>query len=174
MKKTSLFAVLCIIGLLMLPQAGLANMVVLADDQLCEVTGQAGIAAKAYTTSIPIDMFINNMPILNGVLTLSDITIKGNIVNNNQPENNLLAHATNSELGIMGLGMMGMGMFGMDMIGAGSMGVGTYNIDTSINLQQFSIGSIHVGNDLTGPSLGSLDIYGLHADIKGTITISTH
>ena len=44
MNRTTLLAALCIIAMLMLPQAGLAKMVALSDADLSEVIGQAGFA----------------------------------------------------------------------------------------------------------------------------------
>jgi hypothetical protein len=165
MKRTSLFAALCMIGLLMLPQAGRANMVPLSDDQLCEVTGQAGIAAD--TTHFTIK-HMDNMPKFNGMLTLSDVTIKGTIDIKNSTANDLVTQVANP-VDMMGLGMPGFGMMGM-----GTMSVGVHKIDTAIDLERFSVGAIRIGSDVTGPSLGSLDILGMHASIKGTIAISTH
>jgi hypothetical protein len=166
MKRTSLFAAFCMIGLLMLPQAARANMVDLSDDQLCEVTGQAGIIADA--TRFIIDTHMETMPAINRMLTLSDVTIKGTIDIRNSTASDLVAQVANP------MGMMGIGMPGFDMMGMGTMSVGVHKIDTAIDLERFSVGAIHIGSDVTGPSLGSLDILGMHADIKGTIAISTH
>ena len=163
MKKTSLFAALCIIGVLMLPQAGRANMVPLSDDQLCEVTGQAGIAADM--THFAFDTHMDNMPTFTGMLTLSDVTIKGSI----DMKKDIVTQVADTGIGMMGLGMPGLGMMGL-----GTMGVGIHKIDTSIDLERFSVGAIHIGSDVTGPSLGSLDILGMHVDVKGTVAISSH
>jgi hypothetical protein len=167
MKRTSLLAALCMFGLLMLPQTGLAKMVPLSDADLSEIIGQAGFAED---TTIPFDSHIDNMTAMNGILNFSDVTIQGSVTDrtsNNQNNANMVNQLATA--GLPGFGMMGLGLMGL-----GSMGLGTHLIDMSIDIDRFSIGAIRVGNDTTGPSLGSFDMFGFHADIKGTVTITTH
>ena len=158
MKRTSLFAAVCMIGLLMLPQTGLAKMVPLSEDQLSEVIGQAGIAEEVTT----FDSHVDNMSAMNGILNFGDVTMKGSIDNRSTSNMNLANQLTT--VGVPGLGLMGLG----------TLGLGTHLIDMTINIYRLSIGAIRVGNDTTGPSLGSLDIIGMHADIKGTVSITAH
>jgi hypothetical protein len=150
------------IGLLMFPQTGSAKTIPLSENQLSEVYGQAGFAED--TTTI-INSQIDNMSTMNGLMTLSDVNIQGSIVNRAPSTTNTnIAYATVPGFGMMGLGSMGLG----------SMGLGTHLINTTININLFSIGAIRVGNDTNGPSLGSFAISGLHADIQGTVSITAH
>jgi len=166
MKRTSLLAALCMIGVLMLPLTGMAKMVPLSDDQLSEVIGQAGFAEDTTTT---FNSNIANMPAMGGILNYSDVTIQGSVTvrNSNDANTNLVNQLTSP--GIPGLGMMGLGFMGL-----GSMGLGTHLIDMTINIDKLIIGAIRVGNDTTGPSLGDLYISGLHADIKGIVSVTAH
>lgn len=157
MKKASLFAALWLICLLMIPCAAKAQMVPMSDDQLSEVIGQAGIA---------FDQHWDTMPGMGGLLNYSDVTMVGSVEVRNQ--------STVDPNFINQLAMPGFGMFGLGLMGLGSMGLGTHVIDMTINIAQFSIGAIRIGNDTTGPELGSLYISGLRADIKGTVSIWTN
>lgn len=144
------------VGLLMLPYAASAQMVPLSDDQLSEVIGQAGIA---------FDQHWDTMSGMGGLLNYSDFTMIGSVDIRNQSivDSNFI-----NQMAMPGFGMMGLGLMGL-----GSMGFGTHVIDMTIDIDQFTIGAIRIGNDTTGPELGSLAIYGLHADIKGTVSIWT-
>lgn len=157
MKKTSLFAALCMVVLLMLPYTASAEMVPLSDDQLSEVIGQAGIA---------FDQHWDTMSGMGGLLNYSDVTMIGSIEIRNQ--------SSVDPNFINQMAMPGFGMFGLGLMGLGSMGIGTHVIDMTINIDQFSIGAIRVGNDTTGPELGSFYLSGLHADIKGTVSVWTN
>jgi len=166
MKRTSLLAALCMIGLLMLPLTGMAKMVPLSDEQLSEVIGQAGFAED---TTATFNSNIANMPVMGGILNYSDVTIQGSVTTRNSADAN-----TNLVNQLTGPGIPGLGMMGLGMMGLGSMGLGTHLIDMTVNIDKLTIGAIRVGNDTTGPSLGDFAMYGFKADIKGTISISTH
>jgi len=166
MKSTSLFAAFFMLGLLLLPQAGRASMTVLSDEQLCDVTGQAGIISDV-TRSV-IDTHLDNVPVMNGLLTMTDFTVKGTMDVKNSETGNLVTQVATSGAGT-GFGMPGLGMMGMGM-----MTIGVHKIDTSVDLERMSIGAIHIGSDITGPSLGSLDILNMHVSIRGTVAISAH
>ncbi|HOJ13505.1 MAG TPA: hypothetical protein PLS81_08190 [Deltaproteobacteria bacterium] len=154
MKRAGFLAVLCTAGLLMLPCAASAQLVQLADEQLGEVVGQAGIA---------FDQHYDNVSGMGGLLNYSDVTLVGSVEVRNQTE-------VPQDL-VSQMAMPGFSMFGLGLMGLRSMGIGTHAIDMTINIDQLTIGAIRVGNDTTGPELGSLSIYGLRADIKGTVTI---
>ena len=156
MKKTSVFAALCMVGLLMLPCTASAQLVPLSDDELSEVIGQAGIA---------FDQHMDTMSGMGGLLNYSDVTIIGSVDVRNQF--NVDANF-NDRMTMPGFGMTGLGLMGLS-----SVGLGTHVIDMAIDIDQFTIGAIRIGNDPTSPSLGSLSIFGLHADIKGTVSIWT-
>jgi hypothetical protein len=68
----------------------------------------------------------------------------------------------------------GLGLPGLGMMGMGTMSIGVHKIDTSMDLERMSIGAIHIGSDISGPSLGSIDILNMHASIRGTVAISTY
>ncbi len=163
MKKTSLFAALYMIGLLLLPQAGSAKMVALSDNTLSEVVGQAGIANDAIHAAF--DSHFDNVSTMNGILNLSDVTIRGSvdIRDVNAMNITMVNQLTNP-------GLSSLPCFGM--MGLGSMGLGTHVIDMATNIDQFSIGAIRIGRDTTSPSLGSIDILDMHVDIKGTVSIT--
>jgi hypothetical protein len=160
-------------ALLMLPNAGKAAMAPLTDVELNDVTGQAGISAMDTVdgvTRMTFDNHFDNIPVMNGLLNFGDVTIQGAIETRNN-SSMTVSQLTNSTLtGLTGMG----GIMGFGMAGLGGMSVGTHYIDTTIDINRLSIGAIRVGQDLTGPSLGSLDILGLHATVQGTISISMH
>lgn len=160
MKTTSLCAAL-VIGLFLLPQAGLAKMVSLSDDRLSEVIGQAGIANEAIHASF--DSHFDNIPAFNGILNFGDVTIRGSIDIRNPDSMNISLVNTLTNPALPGLGLMGLG----------GMGLGTHEIDMTTHIDQFSIGAIRVGQDLTGPALGSLDILDMHVEVKGTVSITS-
>ena len=105
------------------------------------------------------------MSVVGGLLNYSDITIIGSV----DSRGPIMSTRTSKEMAMPGFGMTGLGLMGL-----GSLGLGTHVIDMTIDIDQFTIGAIRIGNDTTGPSLGSLSIYGLHADVKGTVSIWTH
>ncbi|HPC47480.1 MAG TPA: hypothetical protein PLW83_05510 [Deltaproteobacteria bacterium] len=156
MKKTSVFVALCTIGLLILPSAASARLVPMSDEQLGEVVGQAGIE---------FDRHWDNVSAMGGLLNYSDVSMAGSVEVRNQ--NEVPATLLNQ------FPVPGLGVFGFGLMGLRSMGIGTHAIDMAINIDQLTIGAIRVGNDMSGPELGSLAIYGLRADIKGTVTVWT-
>lgn len=154
MKKTSVFLALCTVGILMLPCAASAELVAMTDEQLSEVVGQAGFS---------FDQHWDNLSGMGGLLNYSDVDLSGSIEVRNQSE--VPSNFVNQ------LATPGFGMFGFGLMGLRSMGIGTHTIDMTITIDKLTIGAIRVGNDTTGPELGSLAIYGLRADIYGTVTI---
>lgn len=166
MNRTNRLAALCIIGLLLIPQAGFAKMESLSDDQLSEITGQAGFAEETTTT---FNSHIDNMTTQYGLLNLSDVTMQGSVVNR-------VPATTNPDLAntvVPGF-VPGFGFPGLGLMGLGSMGLGTHVIDMTLNIDKYTIGAIRVGKDTTGPSLGEFAMYGFKADIKGVVAISSH
>jgi hypothetical protein len=173
MHKRNIRAALCMFVLLTLPYTGMAAMTPLSDIQLNDVTGQAGISPEGIADEVTRMTFNNhfdNIPVMNGLLNLGDVTIQGAIEtrSNSTMNGTTVSQLTNSSLtGLPGLGIMGFGMSGL-----GAMSVGTHHIDTTMDIDRLSIGAIRVGQDLTGPSLGSLDVIGMHMTIRGTVSIS--
>jgi hypothetical protein len=155
MKNKSLFAALCMVGLLMLPCAASAQMVAMSDDELREIVGQAGIEFNTH---------VDNMPAMGGLFNYSDVTIIGSVDSRGS--------STVDQNFINQMAMPGFGPMGLGFMGLGSMGLGTHVIDMTIDIDQFTIGAIRVGNDTTGPELGSLAIYDMHVEIMGTVSVS--
>ena len=162
MKAKSLFTALCIIGLLMLPHISMAKMSVLADDQLSEVVGQAGIAVDV--NNLGLDMNIGTLywgdedglggDTRGGYLSLTDITLRGNIDFLEPMTIDIVTQQTE-----IGTQVTSMNMHLSDM---------------SIDIDEFSIDAIRLGSEPgTGPSLGSFGIYDMHVDITGDVQIST-
>ena len=168
MNRTNLLAALCMIAMLILPQTGLAKMVALSDGDLSEVIGQAGFAEDTTTT---FNSQIDNVPTAYGILNLSDVNIQGSIVN--RAPTSTITNTAMVNLAVPGA-VPGFGMMGLGLMGLGSMGLGTHLIDMTINIDKYTIGAIRIGNDTTGPSLGSFAMYGFKADIKGTVSITAH
>lgn len=173
MYKKATFAALCMFVLLMLPYTGRASMTPLADMELNEVTGQAGISPEAVSegvTRMTFDNHFDNIPIMNGLFNLGDVTVQGAIETRNDSSMTVSQLTSSSLTGLTGMG----GLMGFGMSGLAGMSVGTHHIDTALDIDRLSIGTIRIGQDLTGPSLGSLDIIGMHATIKGTVSLSMH
>jgi hypothetical protein len=133
---------------------------------LNEVTGQAGIVNDV--TRIAFDTHYNSIPILGQLINLSDVTMTGSVTNRIPSSVDSLTDQWVSP-SIPVFGMAGLGLMGL-----GSLGLGTHVIDQTIDIDRFSVGAIRIGNDLTGPSLGSLNVLEMHTDIKGTVSISMH
>jgi len=162
MKKKSLFTALCIIGLLMLPHISMAKMSVLADDQLSEVVGQAGIAIDV--NNLGFDMSIGSLYwgdedglgglTQGGYLSLTDVTLRGNIDFLKPMTIDIVSQQT---------------QFGTEVTS-----MNMHLSDMSIDIDEFTIDAIRLGSEPgTGPSLGSFGIYGMHVDITGDVQIST-
>jgi hypothetical protein len=171
MYRRNLFTALCMFILLTLPHTGMASMTPLTDIDLNNVTGQAGIAPQAVaedTTRMTFDNHYDNIPILNGLLNLGDVTIQGSIETRNDSNVSVSQVDSSTLTGLTGIG----GIMSFGMAGLGAMSMGTHHIDTTLDIDRLSIGAIRIGQDLTGPSLGSLDIIGMHTEIRGTVTLS--
>ncbi|HOI06773.1 MAG TPA: hypothetical protein PK213_06515 [Deltaproteobacteria bacterium] len=155
--------------LLTLPHAGMAALTPLSDVQMNDVTGQAGIAPEGIVDEVARMAFNNhfdNIPVMNGLLNLGDVTVQGAI--ETRLNGTMVSQITSSSLtGLPGLGIMGFGMSGL-----GAMSVGTHHINAAMDIDRLSIGAIRIGQDATGPSLGSLDIIGMHMTVRGTVSIS--
>jgi len=162
MKKKSLFIALCIIGLLILPQISMAKMSVLADDQLSNVVGRAGIALDVM--NLGVNMVMGSLTYGDedglggltqaGYISLTDVMLRGNI--------DFLEPMTIDF--VTQLTPMGTEVTSMNM----------HLSDTSIDIDEFTIDAIRLGSEPgTGPSLGSFGIYDMHVDITGDLQIST-
>jgi len=149
----------------------MASMTPLTDVELCDVTGQAGIDAQAVAgkvTRMTFDNHFDNISIMNGLFNLGDVTIQGAIETRNDSSVSVSQVANSSLTGLAGIG----GIMSYGMTDPGGMSMGTHYIDCTMDIDRLSIGAIRIGQDLTGPSLGSLDILGMHTEIVGTISLS--
>ena len=167
MKRRSLVTVLWVIVLLLIPYAGRATMIALSDEELSEVTGQAGITGDTLQGSF--DTHIDTMTALGGILNYSDVTINGSVEVRSPLSQGADIVTRMNPLNSFGAPMMSLGIFGFGMIGHIN-----HTLDMTINIDQFTIGAIRIGSDTTGPSLGSFAMYGFQADIRGTVSITTH
>jgi hypothetical protein len=170
MYRRNIFAALCMFVLLTLPHTGMASMSPLTDVELNNVTAQAGIEPQAIaeeTSRMTFDNHFDNISVFYGLLNLGDVTIQGSVETRSGSSMTTSQLSDSTLTGLSGLGIMCFGMTGL-----GAMSVGTHYIDAAMDIDRLSIGAIRVGQDLTGPSLGSLDIIGMHTEIKGTISVS--
>lgn len=170
MYGRNIFTALCTLVLLALPHTGMAALTPLTDIELNGVTGQAGIEPQATAEAASRMSFAShsdNIPVMNGLLNLGDVTIQGAIETGDTGSMTVSQIAGSTLAGFPGLGIMGFGMTGL-----GAMSIGTHHIDAVMDIDLLSIGAIRVGSDLTGPSLGSIDIRGMHTEIRGTISIA--
>jgi len=171
MYRRTIIAALCMFALLTLPQTGMAAMSALTDAEMTDVTAQAGIQTVEVAngvTRMTFDNHYDNISVFHGLLNMGDVTVQGSFESRTDDNSTTVSQFESSTLS----GMTGFGIMGFGMTGLGTMSVGTHQIDATLNLDRLHIGAIRVGTDLTGPSMGSLDIIGLHATIKGTISIS--
>ena len=161
MKKKSLFAALCIIGLLLLPHSSLAKMNALSDDQLGEVVGQAGIAFDV--NNLGIDMTMDTLywgdsdglggNTTGGYISLCDVTMIANIDFIEPMTMDIVTQQT--------------------PLGTEVSSLNIHMSDMTVDIPQFTIDAIRIGSEPgEGPSLGSFGIYNMHADITGDVSIS--
>lgn len=167
-RKT--FAALCMLVLLGLPETGVAALTPLSDIELNGVTGQAGIEAGAMAETpsrMSFDNHFDSISLMNGLFTLGEVTIQGAIETGSTSSMTVSLVSGSPLAGLAGLGIMGFGMTGL-----GVMSIGTHHIDAVMDIDRLSIGAICIGGGPTGPSLGSIDIRGMHTEIRGTISIA--
>ncbi|HHO75816.1 MAG TPA: hypothetical protein ENN05_05250 [Deltaproteobacteria bacterium] len=161
MKKKSLFAALCIIGLLMLPHASLAKMNALNDEQLGDVVGQAGIAFDV--SKLGIDMTMDTLywgdsdglggDTTAGFISLTDVRLIANIDFVEPMTMDIVTRQT----------PLGTELSSLDI----------HLSDMTIDIPRFTIDAIRIGSAPgEGPSLGSFGIYNMHANISGNVSIS--
>jgi hypothetical protein len=169
MKKLSLRALtqlIVVLGLIVVAQSAMAKMTSLSDDELGDVTAQAGIAIAV--DNLNLDATIKTLyyhdkdgagegsGTTGGYLSLNDIVLIGS-VNFDKP----MTIDVQTELDA-----------------SGNQEVTSVNMtlsDMTVDIEQFTIDSITLGSEAgKGASLGSFGIYGLHARITGNISITAH
>ena len=145
-------------------------MTPLTDIELNGVTGQAGIEADAMAEApsrMSFDNHFERISLMNGLFTLGEVTVQGAMETGNTSSMAVSRVSGSSLAGLAGMGIMGFGMTGL-----GVMSIGTHHIDAVMDIDRLSIGAICIGGGLTGQSLGSIDIRGMHTEIRGTISIA--
>jgi hypothetical protein len=162
-KLTFLITVLGIVGMMLVPQAGNAEVKGLSDNELRGVTGQAGIALTAEDhVGLNIEMdtlaYGDNDGVngKGGYLSLNDVRVIGG-VDFISPVSVEITTEMDPYAGKMLTGLN----VAMDGV--------------KIAIDEFSIGSITVGpNPGEGKSFGSISMSGYRAEISGKIRITTH
>jgi hypothetical protein len=162
-KLTFLITVLGIVGIMLFPQAGNAELKKLSEDDMRGVTGQAGISLTAedhLDLNIELDtlaygdddgvngkggyLSLNDVRVIGGMDFVSPVSVE--ITTEMDPYQNKMLTGLN---------------VAMDGV--------------KIAIDEFSIGSITVGpNPGEGKSFGSISMTGYRAEISGKIRITTH
>jgi hypothetical protein len=162
-KLNGLLIIVCVFGIALIPGAGLAELSLMTDDELREVTGQGGIALVA-EDMVAFDMNIDSLYYCDddgtdgtpGYLSLNDIAFKGSTTFDSPVKIDLSTQfdpfANGYNTGI--------------------------NIDVQgvkVDIDHFRVGSIKVGTAPgQGKSFGSFQMSGYSAEISGKIRITLH
>jgi hypothetical protein len=162
-KLNSLLIIVCVLGIALIPGVGIAELSLMTDDELREVTGQGGISLAA-EDMIDFDLNIDTVYYCDddgtdgtpGYLSLNDIFFKGSTTFDAPVKVDLSTQfdpfANGYNTGI--------------------------NIDVKgvkVDIDQFRIGAIRVGNAPgQGKSFGSFQMSGFSAEISGKVRITFH
>jgi len=162
-KLTSLIIIVCVLGVALIPGVGIAELSVMTDNELREVTGQGGITLVA-EDQIGFDMNIgtayygdedgtDGTP---AYLSANDISLKGSATFDSPVSFGVTTELDAfSNTKVTGINIVVEGM--------------------SVDIDHFTIGSITVGSAPgEGKSFGSFGIYDYHAKISGKIRITTN
>ena len=167
MKKLSLRTLtqlIVVLGLIFVAQSAIAKMTSLSDEELGEVTAQAGIAIAV--DNLNLDTTIKTLyyhdkdglgeGTTGGYISLNDIVLIGSVTFD-KPMTIDVATAVdasnNTEVTSVNMTMS----------------------DMTVDIERFTIDSITLGSEAgKGASLGSFGIYGLHARMTGNVSISAH
>ena len=162
-KLNSLIIIVCVLGIALIPGVGIAELSLMTDDELREVTGQAGISLVA-EDMIGFDMKIDTVSYCDddgtdgtpGYLSLNDISFKGSTTFDTPVKIDLstefdpFANCVNT-------------------------GINLEVERVKVDIDHFSIGSIKVGSAPgQGKSFGSFQMSGFSADISGKVRITFH
>jgi hypothetical protein len=160
-KLNSLLVIVCVLGVALVPGVGMAELSLMTDDELREVTGQGGISFVA-EDKIAFDMNLDNVYYCDddgtdgtpGYLSLSDVSFKGSTTFDSPVKVDLatqfdpFANAVNTGINI-------------DVKGV------------KVDVDHFKIGAIRVGNAPgQGKSFGSIQMTGFSAEISGKVRIT--
>ena len=169
MKKLSFLNIsqlVVFLGLIFASQVTMAKMTSLTDEELGEVTAQAGIAISVDHLNLDTNidtLYYHDKDGLGegtgtkgGYLSLNDVAIVGSVAFNTPMSVNVetsMDAAGNSEVTKVNMTMS----------------------DMTLDIERFTIDSITLGSEAgEGKSLGSIGILGLHAQMTGNVSISAY
>jgi hypothetical protein len=162
-KLTSLIIIVCVLGVALIPGVGIAELSMMTDNELREVTGQGGISLVA-DDQIGFDMNIgtayygdddgtDGTP---AYLSVNDVSLKGSVTFDSPVNFGVTTKVdafSNTQVTGIDIAVEGM----------------------SIDIDHFTVGSITVGSAPgEGKSFGSFGIYDYHAKISGKIRITAN
>jgi hypothetical protein len=167
MKKLSLRTLtqlIVVLGLIFVAQSAIAKMTSLSDEELGEVTAQAGIAIAV--DNLNLDTTIKTLyyhdkdglgeGTTGGYISLNDIVLIGSVTFDKPMTIDVATSvdaSNNTEVTSVNMTMS----------------------DMTVDIERFTIDSITLGSEAgKGASLGSFGIYGLHARMTGNVSISAH
>jgi hypothetical protein len=160
-KLNSLIIIACVLGVALIPGVGFAELSVMTDDELREVTGQGGFSLVA-DDQIAFDMRVGTVYYGDddgtdgtpAYLSLNDISLKGSATFDSPVNLDVTTEVdpfSNTQVTGINIAVDGM----------------------SLDVDHFTVGSITVGSAPgEGKSFGSFGIYDYHAKISGKIRIS--
>jgi hypothetical protein len=163
MRKLTNLIIICVLGVALIPGVGIAELSMMTDDELREVTGQGGISIIA-EDKIGFDMTIgtayygdddgtDGTP---AYLSLNDVSLKGSATFDSPVSLGVSTEVDPfSNTKVTGIDIVVEGM--------------------SVDIDHFTIGSVTVGSAPgEGKSFGSFGIYDYHAKISGKIRITAN
>jgi hypothetical protein len=164
MRKLTNLIIVCVFGIALIPGVGIAELSMMTDNELREVTGQGGISLVA-EDQIEFDMSIgtayygdeegtDGTP---AYLSLNDVSLKGSATFDSPVSFGITTEADpfNNNTKVTGINIVVEGM--------------------TVDIDHFTIGSITVGSAPgEGKSFGSFGMYDYHAKISGKIRITTN
>jgi hypothetical protein len=163
MRKLNSLIIVCVLGIALIPGVGIAELSLMTDNELREVTGQGGIQLVA-EDQIDFDMTIktayygdddgtDGTP---AYLSLNDVSLKGSATFDSPVSLGITTELDPySNTQVTGINVEVSGM--------------------NIDIDHFTVGSITVGSAPgEGKSFGSFGIYDYHARISGKIRITTN
>jgi hypothetical protein len=166
-RKNVIMTLLVVMGLLMIPQWGKAEMVPLSEEQMSVVAGQAGVSFEIerlnLNTTIDTVSYGDGDGLgpgtSAGYLSLCGIMLKG-AAKFTDP---LMVDVTTTENGNgNGKGRVGLTSMNMTMTGM------------RLQVERFSIDAVRIGSAPgTGNSLGSIGISNMTANVTGNVHVST-
>ncbi len=162
-KLVFVMAAIGMFGLMLFPQSGEAGLTALTEDQMSDVTGQGGIYIEADDLVFDIDIetlyYYDDDGVgpgtTGGYLSLCDVALNGSIDFGSPLTLDIVTRENE---------------YGTEVTS-----IDLTMTDITIKVDSFTIDAIRLGPvPGTGPSLGSIGILNMVANISGTIRISAH